>query len=414
MRLLLVEDKDSFRRLLVQSLAGTDWDPCACATPEEALRALGTESFEVMVTDLRLPGLSGLELLQRAKRLHPCLRVVLMSAYGEPKDIVQAIHAGADDFLPKPFDLDQFLALLERLRGLSAAPPPDPREPWIAASPALRALDQALMRAAENDAPALFWGEPGTGRQRAARRLHCLRHPGAPFLALAAGKLPTEELPRSLRLAAGGSVLLTDLEELPREDLPRILAALEQPDAPHWMATARDPRELPEPLRLRLGVLDFALPPLRQRQEDVLPLFRLHLEGAARLEGRPAPHLERGAERNLLRRAWPGNLRELAWCAAQALRSTDSPLLAAVPQAGTGAAPLCLPRPAIGPLEAMLAQVRAEAEGQFLSETLRRMGGRLPESAAALGLTPRTLAQRLREHRISLDDGEDAPPPVMP
>ena len=62
----------------------------------------------------------------------------------------------------------------------------------------------------------------------------------------------------------------------------------------------------------------------------------------------------------------------------------------------------------------MLAQVRAEAEGQFLSETLRRMGGRLPESAAALGLTPRTLAQRLREHRISLDDGEDAPPPVMP
>ena len=63
MRLLLVEDKDSFRRLLVQSLAGTDWDPCACATPEEALRALGTESFEVMVTDLRLPGLSGLELL---------------------------------------------------------------------------------------------------------------------------------------------------------------------------------------------------------------------------------------------------------------------------------------------------------------------------------------------------------------
>ena len=135
MDLLLVEDKDSFRRLLTQALEGSVWTVRAVADPQEALRILESQPFEVLVTDLRLPGMSGLELIRRAKRLHPGLRVVLMSAFGEPKDIVEAMRLGADDFLPKPFDLDAFTAVLERLRALVGAPPPDPAEPWIAHSP---------------------------------------------------------------------------------------------------------------------------------------------------------------------------------------------------------------------------------------------------------------------------------------
>ena len=197
MRLLLVEDKDSFRRLLVQALAPPQdrsdapldalaaaasgaWEVTAVGDPASALQALDAAPYGILVTDLRLPGMSGLELLKAAKRRHPALRAVLMSAFGEPRDIVEAMRWGADDFLPKPFDLDRFAAVLERLRALAEAPPPDPREPWVVHSPAMRALDQALAKAADTAFPVLFHGEPGAGKARAARRLHVLRHPRRP------------------------------------------------------------------------------------------------------------------------------------------------------------------------------------------------------------------------------------------
>src|SRR5512145_2324448 len=163
MRLLLVEDKETFRRLLVQALAGTAWEVLALGDPREALEALERGPFEVLVTDLRLPGFSGLELLRRAKRIQPGLRIVLMSAFGEPKDIVEAMRCGADEFLPKPFDLDHFHATLQHLLALVEAPPPDPREPWIVQSPVMTALDQALVKAADSSAPVLFLGEKGVG-----------------------------------------------------------------------------------------------------------------------------------------------------------------------------------------------------------------------------------------------------------
>ena len=177
MRLILVEDKDSFRKLLVQALKGSPWNLKVTGDPLEALSWIEGDGAEVLVTDLRLPGISGLELIRCAKRAQPGLRVVLMSAFGEPKDIVEAMRLGAEDFLPKPFDMDIFLALMDRLRALVGAPPPDPREPWVALSPAMRALDSSLRAAADSDAPALFTGPRGAGKARAARRLHALRQP---------------------------------------------------------------------------------------------------------------------------------------------------------------------------------------------------------------------------------------------
>jgi DNA-binding NtrC family response regulator len=215
MRLLLVEDKDSFRRLLVQALAGSAWDVTAVGDPAQALAVLAEAPFEVLVTDLRLPGMSGLELLKAAKRSRPALRAVLMSAFGEPGDIVEAMRWGADDFLPKPFDLDRFAEVLERLRALVEAPPPDPREPWIVQAPAMRELDQALAKAAQTSFPVLFQGEPGSGKRRAARRLHALRHPQAPFLCLSASSLsPAGPDERRMALLQGGSLLVSDLEDL--------------------------------------------------------------------------------------------------------------------------------------------------------------------------------------------------------
>lgn len=409
MRLLIVEDKDSFRRLLVQALAGSPWEVVAVGHPSEAFETLRQGSFEAMVTDLRLPEFSGLELLKRAKRIQPGLRVVLMSAFGEPKDIVEAMRSGADDFLAKPFDLDLFHDVLERIRALVGAPPPDPREPWIAQSAVLRELDGQLAKAAESDASVLFIGERGVGRARAARRLHSLRHAGAPFLSLAASGIESEGIGSArLELLRGGSLFLADLETLPPASEPGLLRSMESQAGQgiHWMASARDLDSLTAPLRDRLGVLCFTLPPLRERREDILPLFRLFLESEARSEGHPVPFLDRAVERDLVKRDWRGNARELAWCVSQALRAREGAVLGPLPHLASGIqeTPLCLPWPAPDTLDAMQAHIEKTAEEQLLRRALQREGGDLNRASASLGISIRTLAQRLREHRISLEE----------
>lgn len=404
MRLLLVEDKDSFRRLLVQALEGTPWTATACAHPGEALEALAREPFDAMVTDLRLPGFTGLELLKRAKRLQPALRTVLMSAFGEPQDIVEAMRWGADGFLPKPFDLEAFLDLLARLRALSDAPPPDPREPWIAFSPAMRALDQALVRAAEGREPALFLGAPGTGKLRAARRLHTLRHPDAPFGVVEAEAFATQT--ERLPLLAGGSLCVVGLHRLPEGQVPLALQALGSPAGRRiaWSATAPDAASLPPSLAERFGVLLFGLAPLQERPEDVVPLFRSFVAAEAQAEGRTPPHMERFHERELRARPWPGNARELAWCAREALRAAQGAVLGPVPAQNSGAGHLTLPWPKPGSLAAMAAELGVHGEAALLRRALDQRGGDAAATAADLGLTVRALGLRLKEHGIPLPE----------
>ena len=407
MRLLLVEDKDSFRRLLVQAL-GTAWEVTALGDPAAALAALAQAPFEILVTDLRLPGMSGLELLKAAKRRHPALRAVLMSAFGEPRDIVEAMRWGADDFLPKPFDLDRFASVLERLRALAEAPPPDPREPWIVHSPAMRELDQGLAKAADTGFAVLFQGEPGAGKGRAARRLHALRHPQAPYLCLSAPSLPPGGPdPRRLALLQGGSVYVSELDELAPGGWAPLLGAMDSGPGQgiHWLGSCRDAGALPEPLRLRMGVIVFTVPPLRERREDILPMFRAFLAARAGREGRPVPMLERGVERGLLQGAWPGNLGQLDWAVAQAWRATSGPLLAPLPSFGPEAGEaLVLPWPAAGTLAEMLAAVEAPATAALVRKALLAHRNDPALAAQSLGLAPRRFAAILREHHIPLEE----------
>lgn len=413
MDLLLVEDKDSFRRLLTQALEGSAWSVRAVADPREALLALEAGPFHALVTDLRLPGMSGLELIRRARQLQPGLRVILMSAYGEPKDIVEAMRLGADDFLPKPFDLEAFLALLDRLGALVGAPPPDPAEPWVAHSPAMLTLEEALRRAAATDLPVLFRGERGAGRARCARRLHALRHPAAPFLTVAAPTLGSGGPdPRTLRLLQGGSLYLVGLEHLQEAGAEALGRAMDTPAGRglHWMAGLDAGAVLAAGLAERLGSLALEVPPLRARREDLLALARRFLEATARREGRPAPWLERAAERQLLEHPWPGNVRELEVLLGRTLLFAEGPAIRAFPDLGReGGAPLTLPWPESGPLEVMLKGTARSAEGQLLRRALAEAGGRLPRAAEALGLTPRALAQRLRDHGIPLEDRDPTP-----
>ena len=409
MDLLLVEDKDSFRRLLSQALAESVWAVRAVGDPHEALRELEARPFQVLVTDLRLPGMSGLELIRRARLRQPGLRVVLMSAFGEPQDIVAAMRLGADDFLAKPFDLDAFQALLDRLRALVIAPPPDLTEPWVAHSPAMQSLEAGLARAAAVDLPVLFRGELGSGRERCARRLHVLRHATAPYRSLSAETLGPEGPEATLlELLAGGSLYLSRLEHLSPAAVAPLCRAMEQGPGTrlHWLGGVATEGVLAPQVAQRLGSLELRVPPLKDRREDLLVLTRQLLERAARREGRPAPWLERGAERQLLDYGWPGHVRELEGVVNRTFLHLEGYAIRGFPDLGLGEAPpLQLAWPDRGPLEGMLKAVTRAAEARLLGRGVADAGGDLPEAADALGLTVRTLAQRLREHGIPLDDG---------
>ncbi len=405
MDLLLIEDKDSFRDLLVKALAGSDWTVAATGAPEEALAWLEASPFPVLVTDLRLPGMSGLEVIRRAKRVRPEVRAVLMSAFGEPKDIVAAMKLGTDDFLPKPFDLDAFLALLERLRALAGAPPPPADEPWIALSPAMRALDAGLRRASETDHPVLFTGPSGAGKARAGRRLHTLRRPGAPFKQVNPGDALGEGFESLLRLLQGGTLHLADLDGASAEATGILSAALdsEAGQGVAWSAGAASLEAVPPVLRHRL-VLNLAVPSLADRREDRLALFQAFVARAAMASGRPVPVLDRALEKPLLAHAFPGEARELELAAVRALLLNEGPVLRRLPDFAAGVDALLLPAPDRGLLEAMEQSLLAAGRPHLLRRALQDAGGDLPRAAEALGLTVRMLAQRLRDAGIPLED----------
>ena len=406
MRLILVEDKDSFRKLLMQALNGSPWSLRATGDPLEALSWIEGDGAEVLVTDLRLPGISGLELIRRAKRAQPGLRVVLMSAFGEPKDIVEAMRLGAEDFLPKPFDMGIFFALMDRIQALVGAPPPNPREPWIALSPVMRLLDASLRAAADSDAPALFVGPRGTGKARAARRLHALRQPRGPFLSVAASDFNEGISVNTLGLLQGGTLLILGLEHLAPKAAAELLKAMDKPlgQGIQWMATCGDESVVPDSVRLRLGVLRFELPSLAHRKEDLVTLFRALLEQAAAAEGRVAPALDRSAEKQVVAREWPGNAREMAWCAQATLHGAAGLLvrdLAAAPMGGSrgdGGADgrMALPWPEEATLEAMMREAQHHVEAALLRRALATHSDDPIAAAASLGLTLRAFASRAK------------------
>jgi DNA-binding NtrC family response regulator len=234
-----------------------------------------------------------------------------------------------------------------------------------------------------------------------------LRHPQAPFLCLAAASLPADGLdPHRLALLQGGSIHLTGLEALAPAAAGALVKCLDsaQGQGIRWMGSCRAVDALPERLRLRMGVIVLDLPPLRERREDILPMFRRFLGDLASQDGRPMPMLDRVAEKELLQGAWPGNLSQLAWAVASAWRDTTGPLLAPLPAASPQGGSLVLPWPAPGTLAEMLDSVQHAAAAALLRKA---MAGRCADPAPvarALGLSPRGFAQAMREHHLSLED----------
>lgn len=347
-RVLVVDDEPSVCRSLSMVLERFGFEVTAAGDGLEALERFRRGLHDLVIADLKMPGLSGLELLREVKRLSPGTPVVLLTAFGTVETAVQAMKEGAFDFLQKPFGLEQLKDVVSR--ALRPKEEGGVERPIIAKSQRMLELLDMAKEAAQSAAPVLITGESGTGKELLARYIHAQgpRREG-PFVAVNCAAIPEGLLESELfghergaftgavgqkkgkfELAHRGTLLLDEISEMPISLQAKLLRALQEGEVDRIGGTkpvkvdvrpiATSNRDLlqrikegkfREDLYFRLNVIHLHIPPLRERREDIPLLVHHFLEKYSRLNGRPLRELSPKAMKALLDYHWPGNVREL-------------------------------------------------------------------------------------------------------
>jgi|HubBroStandDraft_3_1064219.scaffolds.fasta_scaffold05058_3 DNA-binding NtrC family response regulator len=448
-RILIVEDRDSLRRMLERALGEEGYEVAAASRGAAALRLLGERPFDLVLTDLKLPDLSGLEVLAASREAQPRVPVVVLTGYGSVGAAVAAMKLGAYDFLEKPLELDDLARLVAQAIGHAEEEPAFEAAgapPIVGRHPRLRAALRLLARVARTESTVLLTGESGTGKELFARALHALspRHAG-PLVALNCAAIPETLLENELfghekgaftgadrrqegrfELAQGGTLLLDEIGELPLAMQGKVLRVLEErtyervgggrtqrADVRLIAATNRDLRSMVEAggfradLFFRLNIFPIELPPLRERSSDVPLLARHLLADIARRHRLEPLRLDDPAAELLAAQPWPGNVRELANVLERAailaegplLRTADlRPLLGIAGGAGGAAAGSTSGAGAGGAEEAPPAA--APGERERLRQALIASAGDKRRAAELAGISYRTLLRKVREHDL--------------
>ena len=445
--ILLVEDDDDIRASLQDLLSDLGYDVRGEPSAEAGLSALRQYSPDAIVADVRMPGLSGIEFCQRLTGDGPAVPVVLMTAFGEVEMAVEALRAGAFDFITKPIALDQLTSVLDRavqrprtktgiLRLKDPELPDGGRYGLIGSSDAMHSLLERIARVAPTDATVLITGESGTGKELVARAVHA-RSPrrDGPFVALSCAAMPPELLEAELfghrkgaftgaaeardgllHAAHRGTLFLDEIGEMPLDLQPKLLRVLEDPrvrplggsddvllDVRVVAASNRDLEQAAsqglfrEDLLYRLNVHHVRVPALRERTGDVVELAR-HFLSRGSASGRPPYQLSAEAERVLAAHSWPGNVRELENClnAAAALTAGTSIGLRELPER------LHHPTPGQAPATEESASLE-EVERRYIEVVLRATGWNKALAARKLGIDRATLYRKLL--RLGLSEG---------
>jgi two-component system nitrogen regulation response regulator GlnG len=355
---LIADDDRSIRTVLTQALGRAGYQVRTTSNAATLWRWVEEGEGDLVITDVVMPDENGLDLIPRIKRQRPDLRVVVMSAQSTLITAVKATQRGAFEYLPKPFDLKELLAVVGRaLATPAAAPAPAPEArpngeenlPLIGRGPAMQEIYRTIARLTTADLTVMISGESGTGKELVAHALHDYgRRRGGPFVAINMAAIPRELIESELfghergaftgatnrnegrfEQANGGTLFLDEIGDMPPEAQTRLLRVLQegefttvggrQPIRANVRiiaATHRDLRtairrgQFREDLFYRLNVVPLRLPPLRERTEDLADLARHFLE-RARDDGLPAKSLDQSAVEALRRHRWPGNVREL-------------------------------------------------------------------------------------------------------
>jgi DNA-binding NtrC family response regulator len=440
--ILIVEDEAKMRRLLELQLAEEGFNARTAGDAETGLQILGKEPFDLVVTDFKLPGMSGLEFLLAVKRVNADLPVIVMTAYGTVESAVDAMKAGASDYVLKPFSLAELVLVIRKelashqLRQENR----DLREALgrryeykniVARSDKMQAVLALVERVAPTNSTVLIGGESGVGKDLVARAIHeHSQRASGPFVKINSTAIPetlleselfgyekgafsgaTTSKPGKFELANNGTLFLDEIGDVPATIQVKLLRVLQdreferlgstktqKVDVRLVAATNRDLRAaleegtFREDLYYRLNVVAIDIPPLREHKEDIPALVEFFLEKGARESGKPVRAITPQALKSLMDHHWPGNVRELQNVLERAVALSSSSTL--------DVADIHIDAPRRAHAESDRAVLpegmsMEQWEEEMLREALKRANGNKSQAARALGLSRNALRYRL-------------------
>ncbi|WP_027181219.1 sigma-54-dependent transcriptional regulator [Oleidesulfovibrio alaskensis] len=461
--ILLIEDDNAFQEMLSEALRSRGYAVSSASRAEEGISMARQHDFDLILTDVMLPGMSGVEAIPQLREAAPGSDIIVMTAYSTRELALEAIRLGAYDFFSKPFSLKELdivvrralekrrlqkevTTLRETLRHDS------PVQRIIGDSAPMRAVKTLVEKVAPLDSTVLITGESGTGKELVSDTLRALSgRAGAPFVKVNCAAIPehlfenelfghekgaftgaTSAQPGKFELAQGGTLLLDEIGDMPAGIQPKLLRAVEEKQIERLggrrpvavnvriiAATNQNLRELVarkafrEDLYYRLGVAVIMLPPLRDRKEDIPRLAEHILRKLGLTLGIPVHGITAAAVQALMNHHWPGNVRQLANLLERAAisaqgRITAQDIAAALAvQNGTSTQPCTAQSPHDAPaaedcLRMPLRETLHQMERNLLLEALRRAEGSQKNAAALLGLTPKNMWAKLQKHQIRI------------
>ena len=453
---LVVDDDHAVGTVLTGLLAQAGHDATFVSRAADALAHLSRSPVDVVLTDLRMPSMDGMELLDAIGEHAPGTPVVMLTAHGTVSNAVEAMKRGAVDFLSKPFDRDEVLftvsKALRAARYRERTAPETPTErggesaPELGISAAMREVSELIARAAKSPSTVLIRGESGSGKEVAARAIHAASdRAGAPFVPVHCAALPEnlleselfgyergaftgafQQKPGRVELAQNGTLFLDEIGDISGSVQVKLLRLLQEKeyqrlggtkalsaDVRFVAATHRDleamvaREEFREDLFYRLDVIPIWIPPLRERREDISALARNFIEQLGALNGRPRARLDEDAIARLAELDWPGNVRELSNFIERLVVFSENPRITVRDverevrrrtrsRDGSSAPPSTAPQSG-----SSLGDRRLVAERVAILEALDKADGNRTKAARLLGISRRTLYNKLAELEIA-------------
>ncbi len=436
-KVLVVEDEREMQRALEAVLEGCG---LRVSTAEDGLHAMTKfkqDLYDLVIADVRMPRMSGLELLKEIKRISPLTPVVLLTAYGTVEGAVNAMKEGAFDYIEKPFSPEVLEEVVKRALASRPEEEKQKRRTIIAQDPKMLELLEVARTIAPSTAPVLISGESGTGKELLARYIHeQSQRRGRPFVAVNCAALPEGLLETELfghergsftgavaqkkgkfELAHRGTLLLDEVSEMPLALQAKILRALQEgeidrvggtkPVAVDVRVIATTNRDLVEEVHkgrfredlfFRLNVVPLHIPPLRERKGDIPLLANFFLEKYTALNGKGIEGFSPETMKLLEEYSWPGNVRELENVVHRAVLLAKGPLIEPKDLViDEGLASRI--DPPIKPGTSL-----KEMERWLILETLKKVGGNRTQAARLLGVSVRTIRNKLKEYKINGKD----------
>jgi two-component system, NtrC family, response regulator AtoC len=455
---LIVDDEVNIRRVLAAMLKREGYEVTTAADGEQALGALQKTPVHVVVTDLVMPRMGGMELLRRVTGEFPDVPVIVITAHGSVDSAVAALKAGAFDYITKPFEQDELKKVIAKAarahdlerQNLHTILNDGDGPPLVGESPPMRSIYEMVARVADSPSTVLITGESGTGKELIAKALHRgSSRRDRPLIKVNCAAIPKDlvesELfgyergaftgavgskPGRFELADGGTLFLDEIGEVPVEMQVKLLRAIQESefervggiktlrvDVRLIAATNRDLKQLiadgkfREDLYYRLAVVPIVLPPLRDRREDVPLLVKHFIDKYDQRLGKRVEGIEEEALQVLMGYAWPGNIRELENLMERSVLFADGPVIqaSALPDSLREKGPQPpTPIAAVGPLGAIAApsgasmkeivrQAQAELEKELITRALEETGGNVTRAAKRLQISRKSLQVKMKE-----------------